>query len=329
LINYFEYWNDILDLKEQTWSLPNKITEETDIAILRQFKQGTTEEIRLITPPMAGHHSNISEKIIKMYCEETDDSVYGIEWKSATQKTKNYGLQEIVNELKNFIEKISNPVHLSGLCQGGYTNVIYSCLYPENIKSIIIAGTPIDFVVDGGKIQNGLTLVPDEYYQITINLYNGIWPGMEQLMGFKMLNPYDRFVGTYFDLWKCHQKGNNKGKEKWIRNNSWYEHVQDLPGKFIMDVIFKLFKNNELINKKLIINDKIVDLTNIKCPVVAITGDNDDITLERQCTNIFNFISSKNTKHYHIDNCGHIGIFLKNEAIEKWKYSMEFISEVI
>lgn len=329
-----DFWSSVLKTQDKTkpvWNIPHEDVLENKIFILKQFRVGTSGYARFVDPPMAGHHSNICERVIDLYLKTTSDSVYAIEYKAATQETKNYGIIEIINCIDRSInwiyENDSKNIHMAGLCQGGWSNVIYAVLYPHMVISLIIAGTPIDFIIDGGKIQKGLEITTDAFIENVISTNNGVWPGEAQLLGFKMLNPYDRYIGIYVDLYIHTLFQNKKMVEKWERNEKWYEYAQDLPGKFIKEVSKMLFRENALINKKLKINKVVVDLSKIKCPIVAITGDDDDITLERQCTSIFDYVSSKDTKHYAVAKCGHIGIFLKNESLKFWNDATKFIDK--
>ena len=338
MLNYTDtskiYWEARKQREEQTWTLPHIDIYEDEFMIVKKFTSHKAKEALFINPPRAGHHSNIAQLVIKYCTENTNYAIYAVEHKAATQKTKNYGIEKIVNSINTVYDLIMldmateyEKIHLYGLCQGGWANVIWAASNPDKVKSIIIAGTPIDFIIDGGKCQSWLSFVSNNYIKNIIKRHDGIWPGKYQLDGFKMLNPVDRYISTYMDLWNFIAEEDEKAIKKWIRNNSWYEHVLDLPGKMIIEVVDRLFRKNYLIKKKLKINGQIVDLSNITCPVVAITGDDDDITLERQCTEIFKYVSSKHTKHFAIPHCGHIAIFLKKEALEKWVEGIDFIKK--
>lgn len=328
------YWEAIKTKKEQVWSLPHTDIFEDDFTIVKKFTNHEAKEAVFVNPPRAGHHSNIAEVVIKYIIDNTEYAVYSVEHKAATQKTKNYGIEKVVNVVNIVYDCImldmgvdKKKIHLYGLCQGGWANVMWAALNPEKVKSIIIAGTPIDFVIDGGKCQNWLSFVNNQYIKNVIKAHDGLWPGSHQLTGFKMLNPIDRYFGTYNNLWKLVMNEDEKGIEKWIRNNSWYEHVLDLPGKMIFEVCERLFRKNKLVKGELKLFKKVVDLSKITCPVVCITGDDDDITLTRQCSEFLNYVSSEHKKHYTIPDCGHIAIFLKKSALEKWGKGIKFIEK--
>lgn len=334
-VNYMQavslFWESLNKREEQTWYLKHEDIFENNFFIIKKFTTREANEAIFINPPRAGHHSNIAQSVIKYYIEHTNYAVYSAEHKAATQETKNYGIEEIVQEVDIAFNCIteSDTIHLAGLCQGGWANVMWASLNPQKTKSIVIAGTPINFTIDGGKCNSSLSFVNNAYIMNIINYHNGIWPGKKQLCGFKMLNPVDRYLTTKVELWNYITNEDEKNIKKWVRNNSWYEHTLDLPGKMIMEVTNKLFRENQLIDKKLELSGNIIDLSKITCPVVAITGDDDDITLERQCSAILDYVSSKDKIHFSIPECGHIAIFLKNTALEQWGKAIDFIKNSI
>jgi poly(3-hydroxyalkanoate) synthetase len=321
------FWDAYNAREEQTWQLPHVDVFVTDFFTIKKFthRPYATEAV-FVNPPRAGHHSNIAQLVIEYYIKNTNYEVFSSDHHSATQETKNYGIEEVVSQVDCVYNCIPfKKIHLAGLCQGGWGNVIWAALNPEKVKSIIIAGTPIDFQIDGGKCQMWLDVMPQSTIENIIKSNNGIWPGKYQLCGFKMLNPVDRYLTTNSELMEYVIAKDEKKIKKWIRNNSWYEYVMDLPGKMIKQVRKNLFGMNELIKGELVLFDKRVLLQNITCPIGCITGDDDDITLERQCTEIFNYVSSDQKIHFHIPNCGHIAIFLKGQSLEIWGETIKFV----
>ena len=322
-----KFWKAIDTIEPQGWNLPHANVYEDAFMVVKCFREGDTDSARFINPPMAGHHSNVAERVVRFYLENTEDSVYAIEWKAATDETKNYGIDAIVESLDVAINyAYEKTLHLVGLCQGGWADAIWAALNPQSLASLTIAGTPIDFVIDGGKCQMWLSMVSNSYIDRVIDRHDGLWPGKMQLTGFKMLNPVDRYVGTYTELQRHIQNDDEAAIKKWIRNNSWYETCQNLPGRMIREVIRQLFRGNELVRGDLEVWHQKVDLSRITCPVVTITGENDDITLEHQCSAIHDYVSSERQAHFHVPDCGHIGIFLKSESMKRWKLGLDFLN---
>lgn len=321
------FWAAYNNVEEQTWSSPHEVLYGDAFSRLLLFAaEEPNGQAVLLNTPRAGHHSNIGQPLAVMLSGMGFD-VYALDHLGATEETRDFGLDEIYDEANKawFCLNCADyeKIHLVGLCQGGWASAIWAALNPDaGYDSLTIAGTPIDFAIDGGKIQNFLAMTPDIYIENVIRHHGGVWPGEKQLMGFKALNPIDRYWGTYVDLQKAVLSHDEKAVKKWVRNNSWYETALDLPGGMIRQAVGDLFRANKLVKGELVVKGQYVDLTKITCAVAAITGDDDDITLERQCTAILGLASSEVKIHWSIPDCGHIAIYLKREALEIWRRVM-------
>jgi poly(3-hydroxyalkanoate) synthetase len=59
---------------------------------------------------------------------------------------------------------------------------------------------------------------------------------------------------------------------------SWYENPIDLPGRWYLQVISQIFKENRLAKGEFIGLGRRLDLHNINCPTYLLAGAGDDIT---------------------------------------------------
>lgn len=327
-----KFWSAYHDIREQKWSAPHDVVHQDLFSRVLLFQpKNPNGQAVLLNPPRAGHHSNIAEPLTVLL-SEMGYAVYVIDHLPATEKTADYGLDNVYDEVDIAYSVLTfgpgySKVHLVGLCQGGWALAIWAAINPDaGYDSLIIAGTPIDFKVDGGIVQNLLALTSDGYIDNIINHNGGLWPGRYQLDGFKALNPADRYIGTLIELQNAVMSGDESKVEKWIRNNSWYETVHDLPGRLIRQISRQLFRENQLVAGELKVHGILVDLGNITCSVVAITGEDDHITLKRQCTALLNHISSLDKSHHSIPECGHVGIYLKKTSLSVWRKVMEGLS---
>jgi poly(3-hydroxyalkanoate) synthetase len=69
----------------------------------------------------------------------------------------------------------------------------------------------------------------------------------------------------------------------------------------------------------MIINDEIVDLTNIKHPLYLYAGKDDEITSSQQLFDISKYVSSTIINKYLLPNCGHTRVFTGNLELELFK----------
>lgn len=315
--NMKAYNEAINSIEPQTWPQEHVDVLTNDMIKLKSFtSRRNSRNAVLIYTPKAGHHSNIGFKAVQHYIDNTDYDVYAIEHLAATQETKDAGFSELVQIIDDAYKAIGRKkLHLVGQCQGGVPCSIWAALNTKKTASLIVMGSPIDPTASGGKIQTWLSIMTDQFIENTIQANDGIWAGENQLNGFKALNPADRYFGRFADLWNMIQDNDTAGIKKWRRNYSWYETVLDLPGQMIREVI-RHFRTRDLVDGKMTVQGRRVDLSKITCPVATVTGGADDITNGDQCRNLLDHVSSEIKIDTELDGHGHIAIFLTGTSMQ-------------
>ncbi len=320
-------------LSKPGWATPNDPVLELPGVILRNFskKSATKGTPVVIIPPQAGHHSSIADYGPEQSLVETilcaTDSVYVTEWKAATPERKDETIDDSVRAMGQCIDVVCekrSKVCLIGLCQGGWQSAIYTALHPEKVESLTLAAAPIDFKAGGGKIQFYTEMYPMFFYESLVAMGGGTMPGEYMKLGFKMLNPVDRFFLDYSDLYS--NINDSEYMERYRKFRDWYEYTQNLPGKMYLQIVKELFKENRLINGGLKILGRGVNLHTIKCPLVLVAGEKDDITLGEQIFNTENHVNSKDITKLTVP-AGHIGVFMGKKILkEYWPQILRKIS---
>ena len=312
---------------------PNHIVHEDKAVILRRFDQGRSGVPLLIVPPQAGHHSSIADysreqSLIQTCLNETTLPVYVVEWKSSTPSRKHESIDDLVLQLRLCVHSAGEPVILVGLCQGGWLCAIYASLYPEDVTALMLAAAPIDFTAGGGKLQEVVQALPIDYYRWLVGLGSGNMLGDFMLTGWKIMNPYDRFLGDFINLWV--NVGDESFRKRSKHFQTWYEYTQDISGRWYLQAVDKLFKKNLLIKGKLKILGHPVDLHIISCPVAMLAGEKDDITLVPQLFNMREHITTPAEDIFQsmVEDAGHISVFMGRQALKvHWPKALKFTLE--
>ncbi len=312
MFDVLKYMDVAFPSEQPIWTTKNSIVYEDEAIILRQFREAKGIST-LIVPPQAGHSSHIADYDNKQSLIATvlqarkTGSIFCIEWKSCTYARKNEGIDDLFYQIKS-IQHTVGKAHIVGLCQGGWLATIYTALEPWCVQSLTLAAAPIDFHADGGEIYDTVTSLGMFPYKAIVNMYGGIMPGHLMLLGWKLMHPNQSFFTDYTNI--IANLNNDKTSYKLKKFRTWYEHTLDLAGGWYLQAVEYLFLKNLLIQGEVIVDNRLVDLSTIKCPVAMITGEKDDITLPKQLYNISNYISSKKQYKITIPNCGHIGCFM-------------------
>ena len=129
-----------------------------------------------------------------------------------------------------------------------------------------------------------------------------------------------------FDLYE--HVGDPSYVGRFERFERWYEHTIDLPGAWYLQVIRKLFKENQLAKGLFIALGKRLDLKYIVCPVYLLAGDHDDITPKEQVFAAEALLGTKSADiRKDLAKGGHIGLFMGRKVLrENWVRIAEWLS---
>ncbi|HPI92662.1 MAG TPA: alpha/beta fold hydrolase [Deltaproteobacteria bacterium] len=314
---------------------PNRIVHEDKAVILRRFDEGRAGPPLLIVPPQAGHHSSIADyapeqSLVRTCLKETALPVYVLEWKPSTPTRQHETIDDLVLQLRLCVHDAGEPVILIGLCQGGWLSAIYAALYPQDVKALLLAAAPIDFTAGGGKLQDVVQTMPIDFYRWLVTMGFGNMMGDLMLMGWKVMNPYERFVSDFINLWV--NVRDDKYLERSKQFQTWYEYTQNISGKWYLQAVDKLFKKNMLIDGKLRVLKRMVDLGTITCPVAMLAGEKDDITLVPQLFNMSSHIATPPEDIFQtvVEDAGHISVFMGRTALKShWPPALRFTLEKV
>jgi poly(3-hydroxyalkanoate) synthetase len=326
---FFRFTRELHLTEKPDWQSENVVVYETNAFKLRQFTPVGSGSPLLILPPQAGHHSCIADyalpdqSLVALCGQHTDCTIYAVEWKSADISRRHETIDDLVKQVRQCIQFIGCSIHVIGLCQAGWLASIYAAIFPDDILSLILGGAPIDFTAGGGKIQEMVQSLPFAFYASLVQMGRGVMKGRFIVDGFKNMHAYDRYIGDYMKLYG--NLDNPVAVQRSRKFRTWYEYTQDLAGAWYLQAVYELFKRNRLVRGKLKVMGKYVRLEKITCPVVLVAGENDDITLEPQLFNMEKYVSGPVWK-IMIPKCGHIGLFMKKDALENyWTHALDYV----
>lgn len=324
------------------WSTPNQVIYEHQNLRLRRFPNQDLNAKRpvLILPPQAGHHANIADysdeqSLVRVFHRYGFD-VYVTEWLSAQRQHKHLGIDDHIRLTDEAIEEIRRrtglyKIHLVGECQGGWQAAVYTSLFPEKIASLVVAAAPIDLEAVSSPM-NEYARMPMSFFRYMAAAGGGIMKGRYILTGFKNMQPEEHYINKYKRLWNLLEEDDQEGLDRFIRFENWYEYTQDLPGRFYLEIVHDIFKNNGLTKPGYLkLDGKSVDLSKIDCPLVIMAGKKDHITPPEQAFALKHLV--KTPAHDIIEiltEGGHIGTLMGNKALKtNWTQVNEMLQMVI
>ncbi|QTA88728.1 class III poly(R)-hydroxyalkanoic acid synthase subunit PhaC [Desulfonema magnum] len=239
--------------------------------------------------------------------------VYMIDWGYPTRKDQYLTIDDHVDgymdNVVDFIRDKHNlpKINLMGICMGGAFSVMYSALYPEKIKNLVTTVTPTNFDTDKGLLHIWMKQT-DAY--LMGNSY-GNMPGDLMNLGFLLLNParliLDKYVGFFENM------DNKAFVENFVRMEKWIFDSPDVPAATFQQFITDCYKKNLLIQSKMELSGRRVELKNITMPILNFYGEYDHLVPPQACELLTQKVGAEDTEDICLKT-GHIGIYVSSSC---------------
>lgn len=307
---------------EPEWATANRIRRDLDTMLLRDFSTqagaGSAAPV-LVAAPHAGHAATITDfdkgqSLVATLRAAGLDQVLVTDWKAATESMKHYDIDKYLAEINVAVDDLGGSVHLVGLCQGGWMCAMYAARFPRKVRTLVLAGAPIDTDAGDGAIRAMAHALPMRFFENLVRLGNGRMLGTIMLAGWKSMHPDRQYVDKYLDLYRHIDDRNYVRRTEAFER--WYESPVDLPGAYYLQALEQLFKENRLANGTYVALGRKLDLHDITVPLYLLAGAADDITPREQ---VFRSEALVGTPKRDIASAvapgGHIGLFMGRPAL--------------
>lgn len=296
-----------------TLATPNRVRLDLRTMLLREY--GTPGKIpTLVDAPHAGHTAVIADyhkgqSLVETLLANGIGHIALTDWKSATNDMKDLEIDNYLAEVVVAIDDLGGRVNLVGLCQGGWVSAMIAARFPEKVNSLVLAGAPIDTDAGDGPIKRMVQASPLSFYEELVDLGGGLMKGKFMLQGWKNMHPEQHYLQDHVDLYEHIDDPAYVAKEETFK--SWYENPIDLPGRWYLQVIKQLFKENRLAKGDFVGLGRRLSLRNIACPTYLLAGANDDITTPEQVLDAAKYIDTPSDRIVRRTvPGGHIGLFM-------------------
>ncbi len=314
--------SDVLlgELNYELGLTPYEIVYEEDRVKLKHYFRNENAENKLKTPLLVVYALINREtmldlqpdrSVVKTFLQEGID-LYMVDWGYPKPKDRFLTIDDHVNGyMNNIIDFIRDrhqvpKVNLMGICMGGTFSVIYSALHPEKIKNLITTVTPSNFDTDKGLLH---IWMKDIDVERMIRTFGNI-PGDLMNFGFLLLNParlmIDKYVGFMENM------DNRDFVENFVRMERWIFDSPDVPGETFRQFVEDCYKNNLLIQSKMHLDGKKVDLKNLTMPLINFYGEYDHLVPPEACNQLTSAVGSRDTQDVCLET-GHIGIYVSSK----------------
>lgn len=239
--------------------------------------------------------------------------VYLLDWIPPTQADSWRGFDAYVNgDLGNAVRAVQahsgrSQVSLLGYCFGGLLSTLYTALHPEAVKNFIPLSVPVDMSKEDIAVFNLMkTLDP--------TLVTGVFgncPAWSMKMAFSAMSPVHHLLNKHVGLYRNRERAGYTVTfalfERWMNSDV------PLAGQIFREVTTDIFRDNLLAQGKLTVGGQRVDLKNIRCPVLNVVGEYDDVVHPQSSLALLDFLGSRHKQNL-VFPAGHIGVVVSSSA---------------
>lgn len=239
--------------------------------------------------------------------------LYMVDWGYPSRKDKYLTIDDHVNGyMNNIVDFICQRHHLSqinlmGICMGGTFCVMYAALYPQKVKNLITTVAPTNFDTEEGLLHVWMKAVDADRM---VNSFGNISGDLMNL-GFLLLNPARLVIDKYIGF--LENMENRDFVENFIRMEKWIFDSPDVPGETFRQFVKDCYQQNLLIQSKMEVGGRRIDLQKITMPLLNIYGRLDHLVPPGACNVLISKVGSRDKQDVCIDT-GHIGIYVSSKA---------------
>jgi len=199
-------------------------------------------------------------------------------------------------------ESRSREVTIIGYCLGGVLSLLFTAAHPEaRVRNLILMATPIDYDAMGliaGLVREGRIDV-DSVIDDTGNV-----PADAIRRAFRLRKPTAdlvKVVGLWENLWNDEYVDAYQAMSYWLN-----EHIP-FPGAAARQLVSSLIRKNQLLKGSIIVGGRTVRLKAVKCPVLNVVAERDDIVPMASASPALRLVGSADTEELRL-SAGHVAL---------------------
>jgi len=281
----------------------------------------------LIVAPMSGHFATLLRGTVERMLPFAD--VYITDWRDAKLVPLSEGrfdLDDYVDYLVEFLEKIGPGAHMLAVCQPSVPCYAAACLMsadqnPCRPKTLTMMGGPIDTREAPTAVNTLATERPHSWFEQNViatvpTMYPGagrqVYPGFLQLTGFMSMNLGNHMM-SHWEMFKHLVAGDGESADATKDFYDEYRSVCDMTAEYYLQTIDVVFQSHALPAGTMTHRGRAVDPAAITdVAILAIEGERDDISglgQTKAALTIATALPDEKKRYYMAEGVGHYGIF--------------------
>jgi poly(3-hydroxybutyrate) depolymerase len=316
-------WGDSFPpANEPCWATPSEVVLDLATVRLRNFSREHEGRATLVCAPYSLHGAAVVDfmpghSLVSVLRDAGLGRLFATDWRSASEDMKYIGIDGYLADLNVLVDEIGPEVNLIGLCQGGWLALLYAARFPRKVRKLALAGAPIDIAAGNSGLTSLARSCPTAVFEEMVRYGDG------RVIGRKMARFWGVDVVDASVLRQVLQTDDSLDSPEFARLmegfEAWNRYTVDLPGTYFLEVVNKLYKNNELATNSMCALGRRVDLTSVRAPVFMLAARDDELVATEQLFALGGLVgSSPRNIRREIAPCRHLGLFMGKKALAEF-----------
>jgi polyhydroxyalkanoate synthase subunit PhaC len=240
---------------------------------------------------------------------------YLIDWGVPTIADRHLGMEDyvegylanVVNHLRrrSAVEQIS----VLGYCMGGTMSAMFTALHPDRVKNLILMAAGIDFATRDGLLN---VWTDPRYYDVDrfVDAF-GNCPAQFLQAAFLNLKPVQNLIEKPINLFE--RLDDTDYTDDFLAVETWLNDNIPVAGQTYREFTKYLYQENLLVQGRMPVGRRMVNLRDITCPVLNLMADKDDLVPCAQSLPFNDLVGSQDRKAISFP-AGHIGLAIGSRA---------------
>jgi poly(3-hydroxybutyrate) depolymerase len=313
--------NDEPTVEEPQGATPSKIALELPTARLHDFSVVDSGVPTLLCTPLALHGAALADlaeghSLVAALRLSGIERLFMTAWRSASPTMRFLGIDDYLADLNVLVDRVGGLVDLVGLCQGGWLSLLYAGRFPDKVRKLVMAGSPIDIAAQQSKFSSVAAATP------LIMFENLVSSGEGRVIGRNIA----KFWGNDTDadnIRESLQPVQPVGSPEFTRLEAIFKHWNswtiDVPGTYYLEVVEKLYKANQLATGSFIALGQQIELSRLRLPIYLLAGSADEVVAPEQLLAVQRLTGTRPEYLRHdVAPCNHLGLFMGKQTLEQY-----------
>jgi polyhydroxyalkanoate synthase len=197
-------------------------------------------------------------------------------------------------------------LNILGVCQGGVLSLCFAALHQRYVRNLITMVTPVDFHTPANLLSKWVRKI-----DVAAWVGNGNVPGEVLNQLFLLLMPFRLGQQKYMDLLMAQPDAARV--ENFMRVEQWIFDSPDQAGAAFREFVVWFYQENRLMENRLEIGGRKVDLRAMRRPLLNLIGRKDHLVPRDASTALQRIVGSEDYTALEFD-LGHIGMYVSARA---------------